>query len=185
MEDEAIIALYWRRMEEAITQTDLKYGGCCHAVANHILSSDEDAEECVNDTWLRAWNAIPPQRPTRLGAFLVKITRNLAFDRYRAKTAEKRGSGRLEGVLEELEECVSGTHDVPGEAEAKELAAAIRRFLTTLPEEERSLFLRRYFFGEETAAMARRYGLQSSHVQVRLSRTRKKLRAFLHKEGYL
>lgn len=184
MEDSRIIELYWQRDPDAIQETDRKYGAYCFSVAHHILHSKEDAEECVNDTWLNAWNAIPPQRPGRLRLFLAKISRNLAFNRYSAQTAQKRGGGEMPLVLEELAECVAGAANPADTYEARELGNAIRVFVWKLPERECNVFVRRYFYTESAAEIARRYGLSESNVHVILNRTRTKLKKYLKKEGY-
>ncbi|MGN0141114.1 MAG: RNA polymerase sigma factor [Roseburia sp.] len=185
MEDGEIIELYWERQERAIEASHTKYGAYCYSVASHILSSHEDCEECVNDTWLRAWSAMPPQRPTHLRLFFAKITRNLSFDRFKHEHAAKRYGGTLDSVFEELEECTAGTGNVEDALQQKELAAHINAFLHTLPERECSIFLWRYFYVRETAEIADRYQLKESHVLVILSRTRAKLRRYLEKEGYV
>ena len=187
MEDTAIIDLYWKRDERAIVETDHKYGKYCHTVAYNVLSDHEDSQECVNDTWLRAWNSMPPQRPSVLRAFLAKITRNLAFDRYRARGAAKRGNGVMEAVLEELAECAdtSGSWNAEEADAAKELKEAINRFAESLPDRERNLFIRRYFFAEDIADIAQRYQMTENNVTVNLSRTRKKLRKYLSEGGFI
>lgn len=184
MEDRQIIELYWQRDEAAIGETDAKYGVYCFSVAQNILTNREDAEECVSDTWLRAWNTMPPQRPSYLRLFLAAITRNLSFDRYRARSAAKRGGGEVESALEELEECVPGSADPAAEVEAQELAESVNRFLRGLPQRDCDIFLRRYFYVEPPAEIAERYQLKKSHVLVLLSRTRQKLKDHLTKEGY-
>lgn len=185
MEDTQIIALYWEKNADAISETAKKYGAYCLAVAENILHNAEDSEECVNDTWLHAWNAIPPQRPKVLRMFLAKITRNLSFDRFRARSAEKRGGGELALALDELGECLGGGAEAEAACEAKELGQCVRRFVRALPEREGNVLVRRYFFAESAADIARRYGLSENNVMVILSRTRKKLKAHLLKEGYL
>ncbi len=184
MEDSQIVELYWQRSADAISETADKYGAYCFAVADNILHSAEDSEECVNDAWLHAWNAIPPQRPKALRAFLARLTRNLAFDRFRARTAEKRGGGELDLVLDELGECLGGGEDAQTVCEAEELRRSIGRFVRSLPERDGNVMVRRYFFAEPVAQIAKRYGLSENHVTVILSRTRKKLKAHLVKEGY-
>ena len=184
MEDCAIIELFFARQERAITEASAKYGGYCHTVACNILGQPEDAEECVSDTWFRAWEAIPPRRPLQLRPFLARITRNLALNRWESRQAEKRGGGQLPLVLEELTECV-GTGDPADDVLAKELEAHIRRFLASLPARERDLFLRRYFFTEPVKDIAARYGMSQNRVSAALSRTRKKLRTQLEQEGLL
>ena len=185
MEDDQIIELYWQRNADAISETAGKYGAYCLAIAENILHSTEDSEECVNDTWLRAWNAIPPQRPAVLRIFLAKITRNLAFNRFNARNAEKRGGGEIALVLDELGECLGGGADAEAAFEAKELRRCVQHFVRSLPEREGNVLVRRYFFAEPVADIAKRYGLSENNVTVILSRTRKKLRAYLLKEGYL
>ena len=184
MTDKAIVELYWQRSEAAIQCSDAKYGSGCRSTAANILGSREDAEECFSDALLRVWNTIPPQRPTDLRAYLLKITRNLAIDRYKARQAEKRGGGQLPAVLEELAECVgSGSAEDP--LLAKELSDAVNRFLRSLPRRECGIFLRRYFFAEPAAEIARRFGLTANHVTVLLCRVRQKLRQHLRKEGLI
>lgn len=184
MEDSQIVALYWQRSPDAIKETENKYGAYCFSIADNILHSKEDAEECVNDTWLKTWNAIPPQRPNKLQLFLAKITRNLSFNRYKAKAAEKRGGGEMPIVLDELAECVAGDTTVEQSYAAKELERCIGAFVRTLPEREGNVFVRRYFFTESVSQIAKRYGLTENHVMVILSRTRKKLKIQLIKEGF-
>lgn len=184
MEDHAIVDLYWSRNPEAIRRTNEKYGNYCRAVARNILSDRRDAEECVNDTWLQAWNAMPENRPGLLGPFLAKITRNLAFNRWRADRAEKRGGGELPLVLDELAECASPDHTLQT-IEAAELEAVVGRFLLTLPERECNVFLRRYWFTEPMADIAKRYGMRETTVRTSLFRSREKLRRHLEKEGLL
>ena len=185
MEDKEIIELYNRREETAISCTAEKYGTYCFSIANNILHSHEDSEECVNDTWMKAWNAIPPTVPTYLRVFLGKITRNLSFDKYRASHSESRGGGQMAVVLDELEEIVAGSSDVEAHYEQKELVEAINTYLKKLPERECNIFVRRYFYAEETSDIAKRYQLKESNVLMILSRTRKKLRTFLKEEDFL
>ena len=192
MEDSQIIDLYWARLEQAIQETDTKYGGYCRAIAHNILKSMEDSEECVSDTWLRAWNAMPPQRPSVLSAFLGRITRNLSLDRYKAARAEKRGGssfaekrggGALPLALDELSECVPAGGSVEQTMDERELGQAIDRFLRTIPEKQCSLFLRRYWYAESILQIAERYSLKENTVKSILFRTREQLRKFLQKEG--
>ena len=159
MDDDRIIALYWQRHSDAISETDRKYGPYCFAIANNILGIAEDSEECVNDTWLAAWNAMPPGRPARLQMFLAKITRNLSFNRFQARAAKKRGGGEIILVLDELAECLASETDVQQELEARELRERIRKFVRGLPERDGNVFVRRYFFAESVAQIAGRYGL--------------------------
>lgn len=184
MEDNQIVELYFQRDTEAIKETDRKYGSYCFAIADNILHNREDSEECVNDTWLSAWNAMPPQRPKVLRMFLAKITRNLSFNRFNARNAEKRGGGEIHLVLDELAECIANESDTENEYMVKELEQCIRLFVRKLPEREGNVFVRRYFFTEPVTMIAKRYGMTDNNVMVMLSRSRKKLKAHLEKEGY-
>lgn len=185
MTDDEIIVLYQRRSEAAVQATSDKYGAYCYSIADRILRSAEDSRECVNDTWMRAWSAIPPQCPRCLRAFLAKITRNLAFDRFKREHARKRGAGEIQLALDELEECVPAGADVEGEVLSQELRRCMDSFLNGLAEQKRDVFLRRYFYVESAEAIAKRYGLKKSNVLVILSRTRKELKSYLEKEGFL
>ena len=182
MDDSRIIDLYFSRDETAIEETSRKYGAYCYTVANNILSSHEDVEECVNDTWMRTWNSIPPQRPQVLKLFLLRITRNISLDRVKAVRAKKRGGGETELAIEELSECIPGAGDVIDELIGDELSELIRRFVHSLPDLERAVFVRRYFFLESVKAVADRYGMSEGSVMTRLSRTRKKLKTLIEKE---
>lgn len=184
MEDSKIVELYLQKNENAIKETDSKYGAYCFTIADNILHNKEDSEECVNDTWLKTWNAIPPQKPTKLQMFLAKITRNLSFNRYNSRSAEKRGGGEIVFVLDELAECLACESDVASEYEARELGQCVRRFVQELSERDGNVFVRRYFFTEPVAQIARKYGLTENNVMVILSRTRTKLRTHLIKEGF-
>lgn len=185
MEDNEIIELYWRRSEQAIRESNTKYGSYCLSIANHILSNPQDSEECVNSTWLNAWNAIPPQRPSRLSAFFAKITRNLSINKLKARTAEKRSGNEVTVAIDELNECLPASDNVEAEYQRKELGEQISRFLRTLPERECNMFIRRYFYVQPVGEIAKHYRLKESNVLVILSRTRKKLRFYLLREGYL
>lgn len=184
MEDQKIIDLFFARDEQAITQTQLKYGRYCLSVADAILGDPKDAEEAVNDTWLRAWNSIPPQRPKVLKLFLAKITRNLALNAYRDRNAQKRGGGEVELALEELEACVPAKEGVQDALDARELGRVIQKFLETQPRRERSIFLLRYFSLEPISAIAVRHGVTEVNARKILIRTRSKLKEYLTKEGY-
>lgn len=185
MNDQQIVELYWQRDTSAIQETSKKYGAYCYSIANNILNNKEDSEECVNDAWLKTWNAIPPQRPAILQMFLAKITRNLSLDRFLSCTAQKRGGGEMTLVLDELAECIPSSSDVASEYERKELGRFIRKYVGSLPERDRNIFLRRYFFTDPIADIAIRYGLSENNVTVILSRTRKKLKNRLQKEGLI
>ena len=184
MKDEEIVALYFARDEQAVARTDEKYGGYCYALANRILCNASDAEETVSDTYMRAWQSIPPTKPKVLRLFLAKITRNLAFDRWRSESARKRGGGEVPLVLDELEECIGSNADVSARFEAKELTRTIAAFLDTQSQREQNVFLRRYFFVEDTREIAQRYHMTPEAVLKSLSRTRKKLKAYMIQEGY-
>lgn len=184
MEDSMIITLYNDRDERAIVESDAKYGAFCLAIAENILQSRPDSEECVNDTWLRAWNAIPPQLPRSLRAFFGRITRNLAFDRYRRRMSEKRG-GELTVALDELGECVAHPDTVEDEIDARALGEAIDIFLGTLSERDRNVFLCRYYYTYSTADIAQAFGVKENYLRNLLSRLRGRLRAHLEKEQYI
>ncbi len=182
MEDREIVRLYWERDQRAIAESETKYGPLCRDVALRILDSPEDSEECVSDTWLRSWRAMPPQRPTVLGAFFARITRNLALDRYRRERAEKRGGGEVPLALEELEGCVSG-RELETELERRALARAISAFLRGLSPGDRALFLGRYWALKPLAELAKESGSSVSAVHRRLGKLRQRLSEALEKEG--
>ncbi len=184
MDDSDIIALYFDRDESAIPQTAAKYGTYCYAIAEHILANHEDSEECVNDTWLHAWNAMPPTHPAHLKLFLARIARNLAFNRFHARKTARRGSGEMLLVLDELAETIADARTTEGVVEEKELSGCISRFLHTLPERDCGIFLKRYFYVLPVREIAAQYQLSEKHTSTALSRTRKKLAAYLRKEGY-
>lgn len=184
MEDTQIIDLYFARNELAIRETEQKYGLYCFQVADRILKDREDSEETVSDALLHTWNAVPPERPVALRPFLAKITRNLAFSRWRCRSAAKRGGGEMALVLDELAWCIPGGECPEQRLEEKELALTIRRFLDTLPLREQDIFLRRYFYVEESDKIAARHGMKPGNVLRVLSRTRKKLKTYLTQEGY-
>ncbi len=182
MEDHEIVELYWHRDEEAIQASQVKYGRYCSRIAGAILADRQDAEECVSDTWLRSWNAIPPHRPGSLRLFLGKITRGLACDRVRAQNAQKRGGSVYMEALEELAECLPAAQGTAQTVEAQELERAVNAFLHTLPEQACNVFLRRYWYAEPLEDIAGRYGMKVNTVKTSLFRTRQKLRAYLEKE---
>ena len=183
MDDQAIIDLYWDRSEEAIVQTDKKYGKYCFTIANRILENPDDSEECVSDTYMSAWNRMPPVRPQILSVFLGKITRNISVSRWRKQSAVKRGGGTVAVALEELEACTPSSWDVTQEMERKELEARLRDFCGGLPVQERIVFLKRYWYAESLGEIAAETGLSQSAVKSSLYRSRKKLGAVLKKEG--
>lgn len=185
MDDELIVQLYWDRSENAISETDKKYGAYCHSIAYSILQSKEDAEESVNDTYMDAWNSIPPHRPAMLATFLGKIARRISIDRWRNLNRIKRGGGEITVALEELDQCVAGSHDVEKEIEKQELTLAINRFLDTLSISDRRVFLARYWYMDSIQEIASQFHFSQSKVMSKLFRLRNKLRRQLEKEGYV
>ena len=184
MDDHRIVELYWERSEAAIKETQKKYGKYCRYIARNILRSEPDAEECENDTYLHAWRAMPPHKPSVLSTFLGKITRRISIDRVRKHQAAKRGGGEMPLALEELEDCIAGNGDVEKEYDRQALIHLINGFLGELPDTERRVFLRRYWYMDPISAIARRFGFTQSKVTSMLHRTRGKLRAQLREEGY-
>ena len=182
MEDSQIIDGFFRRDPEAITAVQEKYGRRCLTAAGHILPDARDAEECVSDVWLRLWNAIPPERPSALRAWLGRITRNLSLDRWKAGRTQSRGAG-METLLGELDECIPDHRGPEQAAEERVLAECVSAFLRGQTADNRYIFLRRYWYGEDIAAIAKRLDCGESRVKSVLFRTRKALRAFLEKEG--
>lgn len=183
MDDKQIIDLYWTRSENAITETDKKYGKLCHRIAFNILANLQDSEECVSDTYLKAWSVIPPKRPVKLSAFLGKITRNLALNRYEKYTAEKRGGGEVPAALDELTVCIPDPNSVEHMVDGRILADKLNVFLAGLPSEARLIFMRRYWEVCSIQEIAEIYSISESKVKVSLYRTRGKLKSFLEQEG--
>ena len=183
MEDQGIIALFFMRSEQANEETDKKYGGYCYSIAYNILSNREDSEESVSDTYLAAWNAIPPRRPNFLNAFLAKMTRHISIDRWRKRSAQKRGGGEIILALDELEEC-EDTHNVETELAKKELTQVLNAFLSSLPETERNVFLCRYWYLDSIQTISGISGFSQSKVTSMPHRLRGKLRKKLSEEGY-
>lgn len=181
MDDHKIIELYWERDETAIQETALRYGGLCAQIAQNILSSREDSEECVNDTYLALWNAIPDQRPKIFSAFIGRITRNLALKRYDYISAAKRSSSAT-ASLEELGDCVSGTDSVVSELERRRIQNAIDTFLWAQSDAKRTVFIRRYWYFDSIERISRRTGFSESKVRSMLYELRRKLRAYLESE---
>lgn len=183
MEDSAILDMFFGRQEAAIDETRQKYGKRLFRTSKNILHSNEDAEECVNDTLMKAWQVIPPSRPTMFGAFLVKIARNLSINKWEAKSAAKRGGGETNLVLNELEECISDAGGPEQEHEATLVTEAINAFLEDIDKTARAAFVLRYFHGESIRAISERFKMSESKIKSILFRTRKKLKAHLEKEG--
>ena len=184
MEDSEIVRLFTERSEEAIAAAMVKYKGYCTKIAYNILYSHEDAEECVNDAFMRVWELIPPNRPEMLSTFIGKLTRNLAINRYRQTLAEKRGSGEATVAFEELSEVISDNTNVANETERRELLGEINRFLGRLPEKKRNIFVCRYWFCDSIRDISAEFSVSESNVSVILNRTRQKLREHLQKRGF-
>ena len=182
IEDERIIELFFERSEQAIRELDSKYGKVCHALSYNIVNNRQDAEECVNDAYMGAWNAIPPAKPNPLQAYICKIVRNLSLKLYYQKKAAKRSSA-FEISMQELEEYLSAPDTVESEMEAKELVRIIESFLDTLSEENCVIFLRRYWFFDTYTEIANRVGLSEKNVSVRLTRIRKQMKDYLVERG--
>ena len=183
MEDEQILDLYWDRNPDAILQTDQKYGPYCRQISYHILRSREDAEECVNDTWLKSWHSIPPARPSHLKAFLGKLTRNLSLDRWDQAQAQKRGGGRTKLLLSELSDCIPAADSIEKAMEDKAISAAISRWLRQQTPKNRVAFVRRYWYADSMQAVAKRLGLTEGGAKSLLHRLRGSLKRHLEQEG--
>ena len=183
MEDRQIVDLYWQRSDLAISETNQKYGRYCHCIAYRICGTDEDAEECVNDTWLRAWNLMPDQRPTGLSVFLGRITRNFAINLIKARNRIKRGGGEAVLALDELEECIPGGAEPEHVLEERELEEAIGSFVSQLPRTEKTIFVLRYWYVTPIEEIAEKLQFSKGKIKSILFRTRKKLRVFLQEEG--
>lgn len=185
MTDTEIIDMYWIRDQSAIQQTAYQYSNYCYSIANRILNNHEDSEECVSDTWLRAWNAIPPQRPNQLSLFLGKITRNLAFDKYKMNSAKKRGGFETSLILDELEECVPTPNTVEQIIDDALLNKTINTFLRSLPERECDIFLLRYWYNKSLVEIGKQLSVRENNIKASLFRSRKRLKAYLEKEGII
>ena len=185
MEDKTIIQLYVERAEAAIAETAAKYGKLCHTIAYNILYNEEDSEECVNDTYMKAWEVIPPQIPEKLAAFLGKITRNLAISKYRHNSSKKRGGGQVLYALEELAECIPDKNTTEQAISDKLFAELLNGFLEKLPAEKRKVFMQRYWYLRPIHEIAEEFSMSESKVKMILHRTRNMLKVFLEKEGIL
>ena len=183
MEDQQIVDLYFARSESAITETDRKYGRYCHSIAYNILEDHEDAKEIVNDTYLKAWNTIPPNRPDPLKPYVGMISRHLSLDRYEEYHTQKRG-GQVPLVLEELAECIPDNDSREDIGESVALKDALAKFIRSLPDKTQMIFLRRYWYASSVAEIAEEFGMRENSVNVLLHRTRKKLKDHLQKEGF-
>ena len=183
MDDRRIVELFLERSEEAILETDIKYGRYCHKIAFNVLGNDEDSEECVNDAYMRAWGSIPPNEPDSMASYIGRITRNLTLDKLRQKQSDKRGNGEVPVVLDELAECVSGHDELERRQDSAEIAAAIDSFLDELNSMERGVFMRRYWMMEPIADVANRYDISVSKTTTMLFRLRNRLKKHFMKEG--
>lgn len=183
MDDRQILELYNERSEAALSETAAKYGRYCHTIAYNILLNNEDTEECVNDTYLKAWESIPPQYPNNLSAFLGKITRNLALDKYRYYSREKRNNGQAALALEELLECVPAMSNTEQVIEDNYLVEVLNRFLKGIPAEKRRIFMQRYWYLRSIQEIAKELAISESKVKMTLLRLRSKLKQVLEKEG--
>lgn len=183
MDDSTILDLYFSRSEEAITETDKKYGKYCNYIAYHILNSSQDAEECVSDTYLRAWNAIPPNRPSQLSTYLGKITRNLALNRHKGKHAKKRGEGQVEVALEELSQCIGRNGQVEALVDEMVLVSVINAFLEEMPALKRVVFVKRYWYLCSIEEIAEELSMNRNRITSMLFRMRKDLKHRLESEG--
>ncbi len=185
MKDNAIVDLFFHRDENAIGATKEQYGKYCRKIAMNVLGSEEDAEECVNDAFLAVWDRIPPEKPQSLRAFLGKITRNIAVNRYHQNRSQKRGGGEMALVLDELSESLASPVSVEEEILGNELARYINQFLRTISERDCNIFLSRYFYMDSVKEIAARHGCKEDYVRVVLSRTRNKLKKYLEEQHYL
>lgn len=184
MDDSEIVARFWNREESAIALCEKSYGSYCRTIALRILEDISDAEECVNDTYQAAWDSIPPNKPALLSAYLGKLTRRICLKRLRSREAQKRGCGQVALSLEELAECIPGGHSTEAQLEYQELVSILNQFLSTLPPEERRVFLCRYWHAMSIREICNQFHFSKSKVESMLHRTRKKLRSRLEKEGY-
>ena len=185
MDDNKIVELYWNRDETAISETKNKYSNYCFTIANNILHNQEDSEEALNDTWLAAWNAMPPHHPLILSTFLGKITRNLSLNKWRKLSAEKRGGGLVAVSIDELEECIPDERNLRESLEAEIIAESINDFLADLKESERKVFVCRYWYFDSIEEIAKRFGFTQSNVKMMLKRTRDRLKDHLINEGVI
>lgn len=184
MRDDQIIELYWQRKEAAIEETDQKYGRYLTTIAYNILNDEEDSKESVNDTYMNAWNSMPPNRPNVLSAYLAKITRSVSIDAFRKKHRGKRVPSEYITSLSELSDCVTDGQNVEQEIDMKQLAATINNFVRSLPAEARHLFIGRYFYMDPLREVARYCGMSESKAKSMLHRLRLRLKAHLEKEGF-
>lgn len=185
MQDELIVNMYWQRDENAVTQSEIKYGKYLRKIANNILYDFRDVEESVNETYLKAWNSMPPSKPSMLSVYLGRLTRQFSIDIYRTKNRDKRGGTQYIDSLDELSECVSGEESVEAQVELSELTGALEEYLRSVPEEQRVIFVGRYYFCDSLRDIARYYGFSESKIKSILYRVRTGLKLHLEKEGLI
>ncbi len=185
VEDQAIIALFEQRNEQAISASEQQYGSLCRSVAHDITGSTEDAEECLNDALFTVWNSIPPSKPRNLCAYLLRLVRNAALDRYRSVHAAKRGASHYSGSLDELAEIIPDGSDTVSDLERREMLSAVTAFLKELPQKQRDLFVRRYWYSSDIGTLSELFDMSEGNVKMTLSRLRKRLKNYLEKEGLL
>lgn len=179
MEDKQIVKLYFERSEDALTETEKKYGRYANYIAYNILNNSEDAKECVNSAYYNVWNSVPPKKPENFGTYIGKIVRNVALDMYDKLSAKKRGEGQVALALDELNECISSTAKVENVVDEIVLKDALNKFLEKLPKETRTVFVRRYWYLSSIKEIAKEYGMTESKVKMMLLRTREKLKEHL------
>ena len=184
MQDSEIVKLYFERDDKAIIQTEKQYSNYCRSIARRILGDSEDVEECLNDTYLKAWNSIPPNKPQNLAVYLGRIIRNISIDIYRKKAAEKRGGTQTEEILDELSELTNGKDETFDGVRRKELIKEINTFLSSLKPVERKMFVLRYWHAYSVSDISEKCGKSESNVSVSLSRTRKKMKEYLTERGF-
>ena len=185
MNDSQIVNMYWERNEKAVEETQKKYGSFCYSVAYSILCNEEDAKESVNDTYLDAWNSIPPHKPSVLSAFLGKITRRISIDKWRNKNAARRGGGQITDTLDELAECIPDSNGIEKQLEEKALNETINSFIKSLPKKEQKIFICRYWYLDSIKSISEQFGFSQSKVTSMLFRIREKLRKILMEEGFI
>lgn len=183
--DKELLALYFARNESALAETEARFGGYCYTIAYNILGSAQDAEECVNDTLLRLWDAIPPAQPDDFYAYIAALTRNLARNRYRRDHAKKRCGAEADLALEELIQMPAASETVEDTVDGRQLGAALNSFLSGLPQKQRVVFVQRYWYGMPVDEIAAEQHLPKGTVTVTLMRVRKKLQSYLQEEGFL
>jgi len=183
MDDNSILDLYFMRSESAISETAIKYGKYCNTIAMNILQNNENAEECVNDTYFKVWNAIPPERPSIFSAFIGKITRNLSLNKYKEQRTQRHGGGEIPLILDELEGCLPSDRSVEAEVESNAVIEAINAFLNSIDAENRIIFVRRYWYADSIVSIAARFQMSESKIKSIMFRTRNRLRDYLEKEG--